>query len=75
MNEIHIFNRFESSTSSRMNGFTTFISSQIGVLQVTVPDGKASTFVPAGPVKYSVLDFVLSSVRARFDGMPSKSLT
>lgn len=75
MNEIHIFSKFESSTSSRMNGLTTLINSQIGVLHVTVPDGNASTFVPDGPVKYSVLGFELSSVRARFAGMASKSLT
>lgn len=75
MNEIHIFSRFESSTSSRMNGLTTVIKSQIGVLQSTLPEGKARTFVPEGPVNDSVVDFVFSSIRLRFDGMASKSFT
>lgn len=63
MNEIHIFSKFESSTNSRMNGFTTVIKSQIGVLHVTTPDGKANTFVPDGPVNDSVVDFALASRR------------
>lgn len=75
MNEIHIFSKFESSTNSRMNGFTTVIKSQIGVLHVTTPDGKANTFVPDGPVNDSVVDFALASRRWRLDGMASTSFT
>lgn len=75
MNEIHIFRRFESSTRSRMNGLTTLINSQMGVLHVTLPVGSASTFVPDGPVKYSVTIFVDSSVRARLAGTASTSFT
>lgn len=75
MNEIHIFNKFESSTSSRMKGLTTVIKSQIGVLHATLPVGRANTFVPEGPVNDSVVVFELSSIRARFDGTASKSFT
>lgn len=75
MNEIHIFNKFESSTNSRMKGLTTVIRSQIGELQATLPVGKVKTFVPDGPVNDSVVVFELSSSRARFDGMASKSFT
>lgn len=65
INEIHIFSRLESSTSARMTGLTILISSQMGVLQWTVPDGRASTRVPdtgAAPA--------FSSTRARFCGGP-----
>lgn len=71
MKEIHIFSKFESSTSSRMNGLTTAIKSQIGVLHVTIPDGRANTLVPDG----SVVDFALSAIRGRLEGMASKSFT
>lgn len=54
-----------------MNGFTTLIKSQIGVLHATLPVGRANTFVPDGPVNDSVAAFALSSIRARFDGMAS----
>lgn len=45
-NEIHIFNKFESSTNARITGFTILMISQMGTLQSTVPDGNASTLVP-----------------------------
>lgn len=76
MKEIHIFSKFASSTKSRMNGLATVINSQIGELQATFPDVNANTFVPDSPGSASVTAFVvLSSIRGRFDGMASKSLT
>lgn len=67
MKLIHIFKRFESSTSPRMTGFTTLMISQIGALHFTEPEGRIITFVP---ITSDV------STRARFaDGWSSLSIT
>lgn len=74
-NEIHIFKRFESSTNARITGFTILMMSQMGTLQLTVPDGNASTLVPPAVIDTSTaLDELDSTRDLLLAGAPSSLL-